>query len=329
MISTYNRASLLAGTLASLTRQTLPQGLFEVVIVDDGSTDETAEVCRAFAPTLPHRYVRQRNAGLASARNHGLYLSSAPVVLFMDDDDFADPELLEQHVMTHQRYPDDRYAVLGYTRLQSPVARDPLMHFVTEVGCFMFAYPYVQHGDLLDFEFFWGGRTSCKRAFLLDHGVYNPVFRFGCEDIELAYRLSPHGLQVVYNSNAITTMVRQITFDGFCNRLIKQGRSNFVFSRLHPDPTIARWTEAPTVEATWAESEKIFDTLVRTGRQLDQMARLRQSLGLPLDPSELAVLHRTYWLTFRAAKAKGFREAWASLLASQAADSPRQAPAVG
>ena len=73
MISTYNRASLLAGTLASLTRQTLSQDLFEVVIVDDGSTDETADVCRAFAPILPHRYVRQRNAGLASARNHGLY----------------------------------------------------------------------------------------------------------------------------------------------------------------------------------------------------------------------------------------------------------------
>jgi hypothetical protein len=36
------------------------------------------------------------------------------------------------------------------------------MHFVTEIGCFMFAYPYIEDGDLLDFEYFWGGRTSCK-----------------------------------------------------------------------------------------------------------------------------------------------------------------------
>jgi len=223
VVSTFNRADLLRTTLESLTLQTLPQTEFEVVIVDDGSTDDTRAVVAAFEGRLPMRYAYQRNAGLASARTHGLYLSTATVLLFLDDDDVTDPGLLEQHVLTHRRYPEDNYAVLGYTPLDPSIAQDPLMHFVTEVGCFLFAYSYFKDGDVLDFEHWWGGRSSCKRAFLIEHGVFNPVFRFGCEDIELAWRLSKHNFQVVYNARAITTMSRKMDFDGFCNRLIARG----------------------------------------------------------------------------------------------------------
>ena len=117
------------------------------------------------------------------------------------------------------------------------------MHFVTEVGCFLFSYPSLKHGDVLDYTYFWGGRSSCKRSLLLQFGIFNPVFRFGCEDIELGYRLSNQGLRVVYNKRDLTQTIRKIDFDGFCNRLERQGASNYVYSQLHPEPEIQQWTE--------------------------------------------------------------------------------------
>jgi len=306
VISTFNRADLLARTLEGLVCQTLPQMEYEVVIVDDGSTDETRATACGFMARLPLKYAYQRNAGLASARNHGLYLSQAPLLLFLDDDDIPDSKMLEQHVRTHQKYSDDRFAVLGHTRLDASLADDPVMHFATEVGCFLFSYPFFRDGDVLNYEHFWGGRTSCKRAFLLEHGVFNPVFRFGCEDIELAYRLSKHGLRVVYNANAVTTMVRGIDFDGFCNRLIRQGRSNYVFSRLHSDQEVQRWTE---VANPWVSSESTYNITAQSARQLDRAARLKQTFGFELDNNETALLHRAYMTAFRAAKQKGIRDA--------------------
>ncbi len=310
VVSTYNRSDLLRPMLESLTRQTVPTSEFEVIIVDDGSTDDTRNVVTSFTKTLPITYAYQRNAGLASARTHGLYLSAAPILLFLDDDDLAHPELLKQHLATHRQYPDDKYAVLGYTPLAPDIADDPLMHFVTEVGCFLFSYSYFKDGDVLDFEHWWGGRSSCKRAFLIEHGVFNPVFKFGCEDIELAWRLSKHEFRVVYNARAITTMSRRIDFDGFCNRLVRQGRSNFVFSRLHREPEVQRWTEVDRFEEQWRKIEPTYDAILHSARHLDRIARLKRDLGFALEESETALLHRAYFAAFRAAKLRGISDGW-------------------
>jgi glycosyltransferase involved in cell wall biosynthesis/predicted O-methyltransferase YrrM len=324
VICTYDRADMLRLTLESLCGQTLDQKAFEVVVVDDGSKDHTREVAHLFEARLPLRYSHQRNAGLASARNHGLFLSRGEVLLFLDDDDIADPGLLEAHCATHRRFPDPRYGVLGYTALEPTVARDPLMHFVTEVGCFLFSYPAIADGAVLDFSHFWGGRSSCKRAFLLRHGVFNPVFRFGCEDIELAFRLSRHGFQVVHDRRAVSTMVRRIGFDAFCQRLVRQGQSNFVFSRLHQEPAVQRWAEVAEAEATWRELGGRYDAVLRSGRELDRIVRLRLEAGLPVDAADTSLLHRAYWQALRASKAKGIVEK-AKEMGQELAREPRPA----
>jgi len=77
------------------------------------------------------------------------------------------------------------------------------MHFVTDVGQYLFAYQDLVDGQRLDHTYFWGGRSSCKRS-LLRHGLFNPTFRFGSEDIELGHRLSRHGLQVVFARDAVS-----------------------------------------------------------------------------------------------------------------------------
>ena len=306
LLCTYNRSALLERTLESLCEQTHCNENFEVIVMDDGSVDDTRSVSESFKVRLPLRYVYQRNSGLASARNHALFHASGDILLLLDDDDIAHPELIEEHVRVHNLYPEDNYAVLGFTDLAPEIAADPLMHFVTRVGKFLFSYPDLEPGQVVDFSYFWGGRSSCKRRFLLDWGIFDPAFRFGCEDIELSFRLSRQGFKVVYNPCAITTMVRPYSFDGFCNRLIKQGQSNYVFSRFHNEAIVRAWTEIEDIRK-WAVIEPAYEFICKSGRDLDQLYRLKLSLGM-VTAEDTGLLHEAYWNAFRASKIKGMAE---------------------
>jgi len=308
VVCTLNRADLLGQMLGSLCEQTLEPSWFEVVVVDDGSEDHSREVVRAFETRLPLRYSYQRNAGLASARNHGIFLSRGELLLFLDDDDVADPGLLEAHVVAHRTHPSSSIGILGHTRLAPALVADPLMHFVTEVGCFLFSYGTLEAGALLDFGHFWGGRSSCKRSFLIDNGVFNPIFRFGCEDIELAFRLSRYGFKVVYEPRAVLAMVRGVGFDDFCRRLWRQGQSNLVFSRIHDSPEVRRWTEVREAAEGWSRFGAAYDVVMHSARELDRIVRKRMDAELAIPPEERALLHRAYWAAFRASKFKGIVE---------------------
>jgi glycosyltransferase involved in cell wall biosynthesis len=299
---------LLDKVLDSLGKQTLPMHDFEIVIIDDGSLDDTEAVAARHASRLPLRYIYQRNAGLASAKNHGLFASRGDIVLFLDDDDIAGEALLEEHVKTHTAFPAEWYTVLGHTALGPDMSDSPLMHFVTEVGCFLFSYPSLKHGDVLDYTYFWGGRSSCKRSLLLEFGVFNPVFRFGAEDIELGYRLSKHGLRVIYNRSAVSYTIRKIGFDSFCHRLERQGASNYVCSQLHPEPEIQQWADIADSEQKWMMIDGHYDAIIKSARHLDSIANLKLAAGLDLDEATRGLLYRAYWAAFTACKVKGAME---------------------
>jgi hypothetical protein len=305
ILCTFNRAELLSQTLESILGQTLDRSNFELIVIDDGSVDDTRKVVESFERRLPLRYACQANAGLASARNHGIYRSQAPLLLFLDDDDVCSPNLFEEHLKTHVQYPDNHFAVLGYVALDPDLAQKPVLHYVTEVDCYLFSYPDLKHGDVLDYTYFWGGCSSCKRKFLIEYGVFNPVFRFGCEDIELAYRLSKNNLKVVYNARAVSTMVRDISFDAFCARLIRQGESQYVFSQLHPDAEVQNLTEMIGAEEKWQRIETVYEAVMRSARELDRIANLKLELGLELDDMTTDLLHRAYRNAFKACKLKG------------------------
>jgi glycosyltransferase involved in cell wall biosynthesis len=92
IIPTYNRANYLTESVESVLQQKHAGSGYEIIVVDDGSTDETAEV---LAPHMPHiRYVAQENAGQGAARNHGLQLAQGKYVLFLDSDDVLLPDAL-------------------------------------------------------------------------------------------------------------------------------------------------------------------------------------------------------------------------------------------
>jgi glycosyltransferase involved in cell wall biosynthesis len=105
IIPTYNRKDSVLDTLDSLSRQTLPPDCYEVIVVDDGSTDKTAEIGKKDFPfTL--RYYWQSNQGDAAARNSGAQRSQADILVFLDDDILVEPDYLSFLIHEHESSPN-------------------------------------------------------------------------------------------------------------------------------------------------------------------------------------------------------------------------------
>lgn len=107
VIPTYNRAKMLAQALESVLSQSYAP--LEILVVDDGSTDDTSDVAERFGKHV--RYIRQDNAGVSVARNRGIKESRGDIIAFLDSDDAWEPEKLEIHAAVYQRWPEVGWAV--------------------------------------------------------------------------------------------------------------------------------------------------------------------------------------------------------------------------
>lgn len=125
IIPTYNRSGPVRLLLDQLLRQTLPVEEFEVVIADDGSSDDTEQVVRSYADRLRIAYHFQEDEGfrVSKARNAGARLASAPVLLLLDAGVVPGPDLLRRHLAAHEERPGR--GVVGYAWAYDPVA-DPI-----------------------------------------------------------------------------------------------------------------------------------------------------------------------------------------------------------
>ncbi len=93
VIPTYNRALLIPETIKSVLNQTFRD--FEIIVVDDGSSDNTREVVSAF----PVTYIKQENQGLPNARNTGIRASGGQYIAILDSDDCLLEQSLEKESM--------------------------------------------------------------------------------------------------------------------------------------------------------------------------------------------------------------------------------------
>jgi len=107
VIPAYNRAEWLPISVGSVLAQTVQP--LEVLIVDDGSTDNTAEVCAGFP--APVRYIRQPNAGVSAARNRGMREARGDFIALLDSDDLWEPAKLEVQVALHRLRPELGWSV--------------------------------------------------------------------------------------------------------------------------------------------------------------------------------------------------------------------------
>ncbi len=323
VIPTHQRAPLLERSLGSLTTQTLPPSQFEVVVVDDGSSDWTQTVCARLAEVLPLCCFRIENSGTSPAKNLGLFASRAPLVLFFDDDDLADPGLLEAHVETHRAHPEETVAVLGYTTWAPELEITPLMTYVTDVGQHLFAYQNMADGDILDYTYFWAGRTSCKRSLLTHHGIFDQDLQ-AIEDVELGFRLARHGLAVAHARSARSFMARPITFEEFAERRVKHGRGLWLFNSRHDNPAVARYCRVAEALESWPSLAPSVEEKMDRARELER----RHTEDGQLDDATRSELYELYRWTFDALRAKGIAEAEAEA-SSDAAPGHSAAKATG
>lgn len=178
IIPTYNRRRLLERTLASLADQTFPADQFEVVVVDDGSTDGTEDMIQRLEMPYTLTYVRQPNRGRAVARNEGVRAAAADLIIFLDSDVAVAREFVAAHVEAHVE--------------PMRVVKGPVIHVETLDA------PLDSPPKLTDMSsaFFATGNVSVARRHFEEAGGFDETFReYGWEDLEMGDRLRALGLQ--------------------------------------------------------------------------------------------------------------------------------------
>ena len=199
IIPTYNRSAILKKCLDALTHQALSADLYEIVVADDGSSDDTrrtVERCAADSP-VPIIYLWQSNAGANAARNLSVAEAGGQLLLFINDDTVAAPTMLAEHLRTHQRYPNERVAVLGRVTISQEVPYSMFAKIHLDAS-----YALWRGKWELDWRAFYTCNVSVKKRFLERYGLFEESMRYH-EDIELSERLSHHGLKLIYNPHAL------------------------------------------------------------------------------------------------------------------------------
>lgn len=219
VIPTFNRNTVLKRALDGYFAQSEPNAIHELIIVDDGSTDDTEATVREMSrlSPFPIRYLRQTNSGPAAARNFGIRETRTDVILFTDSDIAPDHCLVAQHLESHNRHPQANIAVLGYVTWPSQPAPTPFMKWYGERQ--LFGYRQIRHKQHLDFTTFYSCNLSLKTNFLRAHGQFDEGFKTAAyEDIELGYRLSNAGLQLLYNPQAVAYHHQFVLFVDACRK---------------------------------------------------------------------------------------------------------------
>ena len=237
VIPTYNRVSRLRDVLAAFATQTVQTSEFEVVVVSDGATDGTDDFLRAAKLPFQLVYASQANAGPAAARNHGARLATGQLLLFVDDDVIAQPDLIEQHVLAHDSN-GDHAVVVG--PMLTPADYRPSAFVRWEQAMLYKQYDAMIRGDYAPtYRQFYTGNASVQREFLLAAGGFDERFR-RAEDVELAYRLSENGARFFFNELAIGHHYAERSFGAWIGIARDYGRNDVEFDHDQDRLEVAR-----------------------------------------------------------------------------------------
>jgi glycosyltransferase involved in cell wall biosynthesis len=196
VIPTYNRCSLLKECLQSLEKQTYPCELFEVIVVDDGSHDETPMFLKEFTSrsNLKLLNVRQENKGPAAARNAGIRLAQGDRIVFIDDDCLPTPDWLKE-------------ITSGYSNNVGGMGGRILpMQSNTWIGRYchhkrIHETPAFKDGSI---DYLITANASFSRKALVEAEGFDEQYRYpGGEDPDLSRRIRALGYVLTYNEAAI------------------------------------------------------------------------------------------------------------------------------
>jgi GT2 family glycosyltransferase len=221
VICSYNGARTIAEALTAATALDYPD--FEVIVVDDGSTDATAEIARSYGA----RVISTENRGLSSARNTGAEAATGEIVAYCDDDAMPDEHWLTYLATTYMT--TDHVAVGGPNI--APAGDGAV------ADCVANAPGNPVHVLLSDSvaEHIPGCNSSFRREALLAVGGFDPRFRVAGDDVDVCWRLQERGWTIGFNAAAMVWHHRRGSVRAFWKQQRAYGRAEAILERKWPD----------------------------------------------------------------------------------------------
>src|SRR5438874_2748739 len=232
VVCTYNGARTIRDCLDGLSRLDYPD--YEVIVVDDGSTDATGVIARQY----DCRLIQTENRGLANARNTGLAAATAEILAYLDDDAYPDPDWLRYLAATFRR--------TGYAGVGGPNIAPPGDGSIAE--CVARAPGGPVHVLVTDreAEHIPGCNMAFRTAYLEAVGGFDPRFRTAGDDVDVCWRLQDRGWTLGFHPAAVVWHHRRNSVRTYWRQQIGYGRAEAMLERKWPekynDVGHIRWT---------------------------------------------------------------------------------------
>jgi peptidoglycan/xylan/chitin deacetylase (PgdA/CDA1 family)/glycosyltransferase involved in cell wall biosynthesis len=234
VIPTYQRREVVLRSVQALAHQEF-EGNFEVIVVVDGSMDGSGEALRQLSVPFPLMVIEQPNQGASTARNRGAQEAKGEIILFLDDDMEAHPQLITEHNGSHQQGAD---AVIGNIPLHPESPKNFLSYVVGQWAEERVNELLAVNGNL-PFNEIMTGQLSISRKTFFEVGGFDIKFTqggsFGNEDLDFGLRLTRAGYKVLFNPKAISWQKYVVTPRQYLRQYRQAGRADVLFARLHPE----------------------------------------------------------------------------------------------
>ncbi len=230
VIPTYNKKDNLIEGLNTLSRQSYKN--FEVIVIDDGSSDGTKEAIRRREFPFKINYFFQNNKGPSSARNLGIKKARGEIIFFIDADIVCSENLLAEHIESHKKG-DESLVVLGYMEWDPRIRLTPFRKYI---GDYHLAYYRITNDNDVDWGFFYTGNISAYKSFLVKGGCFDECFPCAAyEDTEFSYRLHKLGMRIILNRKAIAYHNHIVDFKSYQNTMLRRGKAaSFLVEKVPP-----------------------------------------------------------------------------------------------
>ena len=221
VVCTHNGDGTLRECLSGLQALRYPD--YEVIVVSDGSTDETATVARAYAVRL----IERDHVGLAAARNAGLEAATGEIVAYLDDDAAPDPDWLS--------YLADSFTSGGWAGVGGPNVPPRDGNLVAEAVARAPGGPIHVLVSDHEAEHIPGCNMAFRRTELLAIGGFDPRFRAAGDDVDVCWRLRDHGGRLGFHPAAMVWHRRRSSIQGYWRQQRGYGEAEALLERKWPE----------------------------------------------------------------------------------------------